>query len=75
MFLDLHIFRYRCFSLFKNDSIIGFGILVDGFYKLRLNVKLSESLLTVYHNTETRIFTYKEVDGNHLKVDEKPKYQ
>ena len=30
-------FGNGCFSLFKNNSFIGFGILCDGLYKLKLD--------------------------------------
>ena len=47
-------FGHGCFSLFKNNSIIGFETLVDGLYKLKLDVEFSESLLTIYHNIGTK---------------------
>ena len=43
-------FRHRCFSLCKNNSIIGSGILMDGLYKLKLDNNFVESLLNVFHN-------------------------
>ena len=43
-------FGHGCFSLFKNSKPVGSGILVDGLYKLKLDDKFTESLLTVHHN-------------------------
>ena len=37
-------FGNRCFSLFKQNNIIGFGILSDGLYKLKLDNIFAESL-------------------------------
>ena len=51
--LDVYGFTFKfghgCFSLCKNNSIIGFGILIDGLYKLKLDDNFAESLLNVFH--------------------------
>ncbi|GJU60324.1 retrovirus-related pol polyprotein from transposon TNT 1-94 [Tanacetum coccineum] len=39
-----------CFNLYKNKSFIGYGILIDNLYKLKLDDVFSESLFTVEHN-------------------------
>ena len=43
-------FGHGCFSLCKNNSIIGSRILIDGLYKLKLDDYFVESLLNVFHN-------------------------
>ena len=43
-------FGHGCFSLCKNNSIIGSGIFYDGLYKLKLDDNFVESLLNVFHN-------------------------
>jgi hypothetical protein len=40
--------------LFKNSSFVGFGSLCDGLYKLNLNSRFAESLLTLHHNVGTK---------------------
>ena len=47
-------FRNRRFSLFKNSSFVGSGSLCDGLYKLNLNNRFAESLLTLHHNFGTK---------------------
>ena len=51
--LDVNGFSFKigkgCFSLFnKDDSFIGSGILVDGLYRLKLDVDFSASLMCVH---------------------------
>lgn len=43
-------FGDRCFSLFKNNVIVGSGILIDGLYKLKLDNVFAESLLVTHSN-------------------------
>lgn len=38
------------FNLYKNKSLIGYGILIDNLYKLKLDDVFFESLFTVDHN-------------------------
>ncbi|GJY96403.1 hypothetical protein Tco_0513313 [Tanacetum coccineum] len=38
------------FNLYKDKSFIGYGILIDNLYKLKLDDVFSESLFTVEHN-------------------------
>ena len=47
-------FRNRQFSLFKNSSFVGSSSLCDGLYKLNLNSRFTESLLTLHHNVGTK---------------------
>ena len=53
--LDVSEFNFKFghdgFSLYKNASFIGSGILIDGLYKLKLNNLFMESLLTMHHNS------------------------
>ena len=46
-------FANRCFSLFKHNNIIGFEILSEGLYKLKLD-NIFESLLKLHHNVSTK---------------------
>ena len=39
----------------KKKSIIGSGTLLDGLYKLKLNVVFSKSLLNIYYNIGTKV--------------------
>ena len=53
--LDVNGFSFKirkgCFSLFnKDNSFISFGILVDGLYRLKLDVDFSASLMCVHQN-------------------------
>ena len=47
-------FGNGCFSLFKHNNIIAFGILFYDLYKLKLNNVFAESLLTLHHNVCTK---------------------
>ena len=47
-------FGNECFSLFKQNIFIGYGILCDGLYKLKLDNVFAESLLTLHHNVGTK---------------------
>ena len=40
--------------MFKNSSFVGSGSLCDGLYKLNLNSRFTESLLTLHHNVGTK---------------------
>ena len=42
------------FSLFKQNFFIGFGILYDGLYKLKLDTLFAKTLLTLHHNVGTK---------------------
>ena len=58
--LDINGFSFKigkgCFSLFnKDDSFIGFGILVDGLYRLKLDVDFSTSLICVHRILELNV--------------------
>lgn len=46
-------FGNECFNLFKQNVLIGSGIMCDGLYKLKLDNLFSETLLTVHHNVGT----------------------
>ena len=53
--LDVNGFSFKigkgCFSLFnKDDSFIGSGTLMDGLYRLKLDVDFSASLMCVHQN-------------------------
>ena len=53
--LDVNGFSFKiengCFNLFnKNNSFIGFGILMDSLYKLNLDVNFYASLMCVHQN-------------------------
>ncbi|GKC28100.1 retrovirus-related pol polyprotein from transposon TNT 1-94, partial [Tanacetum coccineum] len=52
--LDVSIYSFGGgngrFNLYKNKSFIGYGILIDNLYKLKLDDVFSESLFTVEHN-------------------------
>ena len=53
--LDVNGFSFKigkgCFSLFnKDDSFIGSGTLMDGLYRLKLDVDFSTSLMCVHQN-------------------------
>ena len=43
------IFGHGCFNLYKNSKPDSFGIIVDGLYKLKLDDKFIESLLTMHY--------------------------
>ena len=43
-------FGNKSFSLFKNTSFVGSGILCDHLYKFKLNDQFVETLLTLHHN-------------------------
>ena len=47
-------FGNGCFSLFKNNYLIGSGVLYDGLYKLNLDNLFAETLLTLHHNVGTK---------------------
>lgn len=47
-------FGNGCFSLFKNTSFVGSGILIDGLYKLKLDNIFTETVLTLHHNVGTK---------------------
>ena len=51
-----HSFKFgnECFSLFKHKHFIGFGVLYDGLYKLKLDNLFVETLLTLHHNVGTK---------------------
>ena len=53
--LDVNGFSFKigkgCFSLFnKDDSFISSGILVDGLYRLKIDVDFSASLMCIHQN-------------------------
>ena len=53
--LDVNEFSFKigkgCFSLFnKDDFFIGYGTLMDGLYRLKLDVDFSASLMCVHQN-------------------------
>jgi hypothetical protein len=52
--LDLDGYSYnfgnKSFSLFKNTSFVGSGILSDGLYRLKLDNQFAETILTLHHN-------------------------
>jgi transposase InsO family protein len=43
-------FGNKSFSLFKNTSFVGSGILSDGLYRLKLDNQFVETILTLHHN-------------------------
>lgn len=43
-----------CFSLFRNNNIVGSEILFDGLYKLKLDNIFAESLLNLHRNAGTK---------------------
>jgi hypothetical protein len=47
-------FGNKSFSLFKNTSFVGSGILCDHSYKFKLNDQFAETLLTLHHNVSTK---------------------
>jgi hypothetical protein len=47
-------FGNKSFSLFKNTSFVGYGILYDRLYKFKLNDQFAETLLTLHHNVGTK---------------------
>jgi hypothetical protein len=47
-------FGNKSFSLFKNTSFVGSGILCDRLYKFKLNDQFAETLLTLHHNVGTK---------------------
>jgi hypothetical protein len=47
-------FGNKSFSLFKNISFVGSGILCDRLYKFKLNDQFAETLLTLHHNIGTK---------------------
>ncbi|KAL5837577.1 hypothetical protein ACOSQ3_014746 [Xanthoceras sorbifolium] len=47
-------FGNGCFSLFKHNHFIGFGILCGGLYKVKLDNLFAETLLTLHHNIGTK---------------------
>ena len=47
-------FGNKSFSLFKNTSFVGSGILCDHLYKFKLNDQFAETLLTLQHNVGTK---------------------
>ena len=47
-------FGNGCFSLFKHNHIIDYGILSDGSYKLKLDDLFTETMLTLHHNIDTK---------------------
>ena len=56
----LYLTRYSskfgngCFNLFKHNHIIGYGILSDGSYKLKLDDLFTENMLTLHHNIDIK---------------------
>lgn len=47
-------FGNECFSLFKDNHLIGTVILCDCLYKLKLNGLYSENALNLHHNVATK---------------------
>jgi len=47
-------FGNGCFSLFKQNHLIGTGVLCDGLYKLKLDGLYAETVLTLHHDVGTR---------------------
>ena len=47
-------FGNKSFSLFKNTSFVGFGILYDHLYKFKFNDQFAETLFTLHHNVGTK---------------------
>ena len=47
-------FGNGCFSLFKQNLFICYGILYDGLYKLKLDTLFGKNLLTLHHNVRTK---------------------
>ena len=47
-------FGNKSFSLFKNTSFVGSGILCGRLYKFKLNDQFAETLLTLHHNVGTK---------------------
>lgn len=47
-------FGNGCFSLFKQNFLIGSGVLCDGLYKLKLDTLFAETLLTLHHKVGTK---------------------
>ena len=47
-------FGNKSFSLFKNTSFVGFGILCDHLYKFKFNDQFVETLFTLHHNVGTK---------------------
>ena len=47
-------FGNKSFSLFKNTSFVGYGILYDHLYKFKFNNQFAEALLTLHHNIGTK---------------------
>jgi len=53
MLLDTFNFGNGCFSLFKQNHLIGIRILYDGLYKLNWDGLYVETLLTLHHMVDT----------------------
>ena len=47
-------FGNKSFTLFKNTSFVGFGILFDGLYKFNLHDEFVETLLTLHRSLGTK---------------------
>lgn len=47
-------FRNGCFSLFQYAHFIGYGILYDGLYKLKLDNNFTETLLNLHYDVGTK---------------------
>ncbi len=54
-------FGNKIFSLSKNTSFVGYGILCDHLYKFKLNDRFAETLLTLYHNVGTKCSLINEI--------------
>ena len=59
-------FGSKCFSLYKNNCMIGCGNLIDGLYKLELDNSYVESLITV--NPRFRLLVRKGGFGSVLRL-------
>jgi hypothetical protein len=47
-------FGNKSFSLFKNTSFVGSGILCNHIYKFKLNDRFAKTFLTLHHNVGTK---------------------
>ena len=71
--LDVNGFSFKiekgCFSLFnKDDSFIGSGTLMDGLYRLKLDVDFSASLMCVHQNIGIKcIMANKNTFGSYIQ--------
>ena len=53
---DGYCFKFgnKYFSLFQNTRLIGFGVLYDGLYKLKLDDSFAETFMTLHSNVGTK---------------------